>query len=90
MLKISRTTKFKKDIKRIVKSGRKNTDKLKDLIIMLVNEESLPKKYKNHLLKGNWNNYLECHIEPDWLLIYKIVDSTLLLARTGSHSELFD
>lgn len=90
MLKISRTTKFKKDVKRIIKSGQKDTEKLKKVITMLVNEKSLPKQYKNHLLKGNWSNYLECHIEPNWLLIYKISESTLLLARTGSHSELFD
>ena len=90
MLTISRTTKFKKDVKRIVKSGQKDTVKLKDVIVTLVSEKVLPKEYKNHPLKGNWSTYIECHIEPDWLLIYKITEDTLFLARTGSHSELFD
>jgi len=50
----------------------------------------LEPKHRNHFLKGEWKHYAECHIEPDWLLIYRIVDEELQLARTGSHADLFE
>ena len=54
-----------------------------------MNEESLPEKYKDHSLSGNYVNFRECHLKPDWLLIYKVDEETLYLTRLGSHSELF-
>ncbi len=91
MLKPVRTTQFKKDVKKLAKSGSKAMSKLKEVIAKLVNEEKLDEKYKNHPLKSNWKGFLECHIEPDWLLIYRVNEDKkeLELARTGSHSELF-
>jgi mRNA interferase YafQ len=56
---------------------------------MLVDEKALDSRYKDHRLIGNWANHRECHIEPDWLLIYRIFDNKLYLERTGSHAELF-
>lgn len=52
-------------------------------------EKSLPEKHRPHILSGKWNKYYECHIEPDWLLIYRAEDGVLELARTGTHSDLF-
>ncbi len=56
---------------------------------LLVQGAVLPKKYLNHALKGDYSNYMECHVKPDLLLVYKVTDSELFLARLGSHSELF-
>lgn len=82
---------MKKDVKRLSKSGSKDMSKLKDVIRRLEMEETLEEKYKPHPLSGDWKDHMECHIEPDWLLIYRI-DKTyneLILVRTGSHSKLF-
>ncbi|MCK4762643.1 MAG: type II toxin-antitoxin system YafQ family toxin [Candidatus Aminicenantes bacterium] len=91
MLTIRAEGKFKKDIKRLSKSGSKDMSRLKNVIQKLEKEEKLEKRYKPHLLSGNWKDHMECHIEPDRLLIYRI-DKTyneLILVRTGSHSDLF-
>lgn len=91
MLTPQETAKFKKDLKRIQKRG-KDLGKLKAIISTLCSEEALPDKNRDHTLSGNWKGYRECHIEPDWLLIY-VVDADekiLYLARTGTHSDLFD
>ena len=87
---IERTTQFKKDFKLAERQGL-NVDELQKVILMLANGEMLPEEYKDHELKGNYNGHRECHIEPDWLLIYKISESILVLSlvRTGSHSRLF-
>ena len=87
---IERTTQFKKDFKLAEKQGL-NLDELEKVVLMLANGEKLPEKYKDHELKGNYAGYRECHIEPDWLLIYKIMEQVLILTlvRTGSHSRLF-
>lgn len=82
------TTQFKKDYKRIKKQN-KDLDKLKSVIEKLVIGEPLEPKYKDHQLSGEWKSYRDCHIEPDWILIYKRTSNLLLLERTGSHSELF-
>ena len=82
------TKRFKKDLQRIIKSG-KNVQKLKTVIKLLVTQERLPAKYKEHKLMGEFKERLECHIEPDWLLIYKITDERIIFETTGSHSELF-
>ena len=64
---------------------------LKEVITLLAMGETLPEKYKDHALTGNWSEHRECHIQPDWLLIYRIEDDVLVLtlSRTGSHSDLF-
>lgn len=84
------TTQFKKDYKNAIKRNL-NIDLLDDLIRRLANCESLDAKYRDHSLSGNWQSFRECHITPDWLLIYKIENDKLILtlSRTGSHSELF-
>ena len=82
------TSQFKKDYKRIKKQN-KDLAKLQILIEKLVNSEMLEAKYKDHSLTGSLKGYRDCHIEPDWLIIYKISHDTLILERTGSHSELF-
>jgi len=65
-------------------------DKLKDIIQQLVDAKRLPPRNKDHQLKGTLKDCRECHIEPDWLLIYRIEGAELCLIRTGSHSDLFD
>lgn len=86
---IQRTALFKRDFKRIQKRGL-NTDLLKKVVLKLANGEELPEKYRDHALTGNWVGYRECHILPDWLLVYKVFDDKLVLSltRTGSHSDL--
>ena len=88
MLTPAYTKQFKKDLKRMTKSG-KNKDKLKIIIEKLINEEKLEEQHKDHKLIGNYNNRKDCHIEPDWLLIYKITDDEIIFERTGSHTDLF-
>ncbi len=82
------TSQFKKDYKRIQKQN-KNINKLRTVIEKLVVKEPLDVKYKDHPLSGHWKGFRDCHLEPDWLLIYKSSENTLILERTGSHSELF-
>ncbi len=82
------TTQFKKDYKKAKKQG-KDLGKLRIVIEKLVDEQSLEPKYKDHQLSGNWKGHRDCHIEPDWILIYRLQDDALILERTGSHSELF-
>ena len=84
------TNQFKKDIKLAKKQG-KDIDKLFDVIGILANGETLGEKYRDHDLSGNFKGCRECHIEPDWLLIYEIDNNVLVLVlnRVGSHSELF-
>lgn len=90
-LNIKFTPQFKKDLKKIRKQGRYDISKLDLIVSMLSDGAELPIAVKDHALKGNYSGYRECHIEPDWLLIYKITntDLVLILFRTGSHSELF-
>jgi len=90
MLDIVRASKFKKDLKKLIKQ-RKDLDMLEKIIKTLRSKKPLPKKHCDHNLIGEWHGYRECHINPDWLLIYKIDDELKLLrlARTGSHSDLF-
>ena len=87
-LDVFETNQFKRDSKRVVKQG-KPFDELLAVIETLTEEKSLSEKYRDHSLTGNWKGYRECHIKPDWLLIYKIELEALFLARTGSHAELF-
>ena len=82
------TTKYKKDLKRLATRG-KNLDKLDSIVEFLVQDILLPSQNVDHFLTGNWKNHRECHIEPDWILIYKKVEEDLILTRTGTHTDLF-
>ena len=83
------TRQFAKDLKRMEKRGNP-PEKIKKIIKNLINEERLDAKYKDHKLIGNYKGRRECHIEPDWLLIYKLEDSETIFERTGTHSDLFE
>ncbi len=89
MLIPSYTKQFAKDLKKMQKRG-KSTEKIKRIIRKLVKEEPLAAFYKEHKLIGNFRGRRECHIEPDWLLIYKIVEPAIIFERTGTHSDLFE
>ncbi len=88
MLEVNYTTRFKRDVKLIKKRGN-NTEKLKTLIKKLADEEKLEARYGDHPLIGNYKGRRECHIEPDWLLIYKLEANLITFERTGTHSDLF-
>ena len=87
-MKLIYTTQFKKDYKKI-KKQQKNLSKLTIVIEKLLSQNKLEPKYKDHQLSGKFENHRDCHIEPDWILIYRITEDELLLERTGSHSDLF-
>ena len=82
------TRQFERDIKRMKNRGM-NLDKLKITIRSLVAEEHLVPIHRDHKLTGNWKGRRECHIEPDWLLIYKTESDCIIFERTGTHSDLF-
>lgn len=84
------TNQFKKDYKAAIKRHL-NIDLLDDIIRKLSSGETLSEKNRDHALTGNWSGHRECHIQPDWLLVYRIEDDVLVLtlARTGTHSDLF-
>ena len=90
MLNIFYTKAFERDIKRLRKQG-KELDKLKAIVKDIGAGKTLDTKYRDHNLTGNWSGFRECHIDPDWLLIYRIRKEKLILilSRTGSHSDLF-
>lgn len=87
---VKTTTLFKKDFKLAMKRGL-NVELLENVIALLAMGEPLPARNKDHALTGNWVGHRECHVLPDWLLVYRIEDDVLVLtlARTGSHSDLF-
>jgi mRNA interferase YafQ len=88
MLQLVRKSQFKKDFKKLRSAGR-NLETLAATIRRLQNEEPLPEAMRDHLLTGNYKDHRECHLAPDWLLIYRTTETELVLVRTGSHSELF-
>ncbi len=90
MLEIVLSNQFKKDIKSAQKRGFK-LELLTEVVDTLASQKSLPEKYRDHSLTGSYADFRECHIKPDWLLIYRIDNEDLLLFlfRTGSHSDLF-
>ncbi len=88
MLKLSATTKFNKDLK-TCKKRNYDLNLLYSVVDILRIPEQLPIKNKDHDLRGNLANKRECHIAPDWLLIYRIKDDELILDRTGTHADLF-
>lgn len=85
---IRRTSQFKRDVKRMQRQG-KDLEKLKAVLGTLMQGESLPEHYRDHVLVGQYKGTRECHLEPDWLLIYEQAESEVVLIRTGSHSDLF-
>jgi mRNA interferase YafQ len=85
---IRRTSQFKKDVKRMKKRG-KDLSKLKEILQVLTSDEELGSKFRDHILVGQYTGTRECHIEPDWLLIYERTEEEIVLIRTGSHSDLF-
>ncbi len=89
MLTPVRSSQFKRDIRRAERRGRDLT-KLRAMLAWLIRQEPLPARHLDHPLRGIWKGYREAHIEPDWLLIYRIKGNELHLVRTGSHSDLFN
>ena len=88
MKHLSQTKQFSKDIKRMLKRG-KDPGKLQQLVAQLANGQALDVKHRDHPLIGEWRGSRDCHIEPDWLLVYTADETTLRLERTGTHSDLF-
>lgn len=88
MLAVEFTGRFKKDVKLAQKRGL-NPALLQNVVSILVKCSPLPEKFRDHALTGDWRGFRECHILPDWLLIYKAEAGILLLARTGTHSDIF-
>jgi len=80
---------FRRDVKQAQKRG-KDMGKLKTLLALLIENETLPSSYLDHPLKGEWSGFRDAHIEPDWLLIYKISGDMVRFERTGRHTDLFE
>ncbi len=88
MLKLKTTTRFQKDYRKAVKSGR-DINRLKLVMTWIASKQELPAALSDHKLVGNYRGRRECHLTADWLLIYKLQEDTVIFERTGSHSELF-
>ena len=88
MKELDHTGSFKRDLKRITRRGYDLT-RLSAVLRMLQAGVPLPISTRPHFLKGRWKGFLECHIAPDWLLIYQVDETRVILARTGTHSDLF-
>jgi mRNA interferase YafQ len=88
MKAIFQTSQFKKDFKRLKKRG-KDLNKLKEVVSAIAKSEALEERHRDHALSGKWSESRDCHIEPDWILIYRVDGENLFLERTGSHSDLF-
>jgi mRNA interferase YafQ len=91
MLTLKPTPRFRRDVKKAQKRGL-NIAKLDDVILTLLELRPLPPARRDHALDGDYAGYRECHIEPDWLLVYRVIDDELILVayRTGTHADLFD
>ena len=87
-LELRTTTVFERDLRRVNRQG-KDLDKLEAIVDILQAEEKLPARCRPHPLRGIWTGHWDCHVEPDWLLLYRVTDEALILVRTGSHAELF-
>lgn len=90
MLEVVLSTRFKRDLKTASKRGY-NLELLNDVVDKLASRQQLPEKNKDHELSGDYAGFRECHVAPDWLLVYRVVEEDLILylMRTGSHSDLF-
>ena len=89
MRQIIQTSRFKRDYKKIASCGRYDGADFLEIVELLAQDKPLAIKHRDHALGGEWQGFRECHIKPDWLLIYQKHDKKLILVRTGSHSELF-
>jgi mRNA interferase YafQ len=88
MRALRRSGAFDRDVKRLARRGY-DLPRLTIAMAAIQQGEALPSSMRPHLLKGEWKGYWECHIQPDWLLIYKVTPDEVLLARTGTHADLF-
>lgn len=82
------TAQFRRDYKRAESRG-KNLDAIDEVMHFIVSDSKLPARYRDHQLKGKWKNFRELHVEPDWLLVYRLFDDKALFHRTGTHSDIF-
>ena len=89
MRRIRQRPQFRKDLRRQKLLG-KNLEDLFAAVELLADDGELPAGYRPHLLTREWSGFWECHIEPDWLLIYDVTDEEVILSRTGTHADLFD
>lgn len=85
---VRQSTQFRRDVKRLLRQGA-DLSRLEAVVATLIDEQALDDRYRDHALIGNWKGHRECHIHPDWLLIYRVTSEELQLVRTGTHSELF-
>ena len=85
---IREATRFRRDVRRLKRRGV-DLSRLQAVVRTLAADESLAERYRDHALVGNWQGFRECHIQPDWLLIYRVTEGELQLARTGNHADLF-
>ncbi|HXN46881.1 MAG TPA: type II toxin-antitoxin system YafQ family toxin [Bryobacteraceae bacterium] len=83
------TTAFEKDLRRLEKQGQ-DLDRLEEIAALLQAQQPLPARCRPHALRGNWPGHWDCHVKPDWLLLYRVTETELILVRTGSHAELFE
>ncbi|MFM2480159.1 type II toxin-antitoxin system YafQ family toxin [Celerinatantimonas sp. YJH-8] len=89
MYKLEYSSQFKKDFKKVVRKAIPDVLAVGHIITLIQRGEAIPARCVDHVLSGNWNGFRDCHIQPDLVLIYRIVDDTVQLARIGSHSDLF-
>ena len=89
MLRFRTTHQFERDYRRILKRGH-DENRIVTVMTKIICQERLEAKYKDHGLKGKYAGRRECHIEPDWLLIYKKTSGEIIFERTGTHSDLFE
>lgn len=88
MKRLSQTKQFSKDVKRVARRG-KDLEKLRQIVLTLARDGTLDVRHRDHALTGEWKGARDCHIEPDWILIYTSTEAELRLERTGTHSDLF-
>lgn len=86
---IRESSRFRRDLKRMRRRG-KDLSKLYEVVERLARNEEIGERHRVHPLVGNWRSFWDCHIEPDWLLIYRVQDDAVELYRTGSHADLFE
>jgi len=89
VLSLLTTTKFEKDLRRVRKQG-KDLDKLEAIVDLLQSQQPLPHACRLHRLRGRWTDHWDCHVEPDWVLVFRTTGTALILVRTGSHADLFE
>ena len=89
MKHLFQTKQFVKDVKRMAKRG-KDLEKLKTIVRLLADDRALDLRHRDHPLSGQWSSSRDCHIEPDWILVYTSDKTSLRLERTGTHSDLFE